>query len=276
MSGATNASRGVSRKAASTSRSLTSQVRNWPLTIFSRCADSVACPEPSKPFEFAPPVAAWRRAGGAPKEWKWRPRPESNRGARICSPLRSHSATRPCRGRSPLAAARRAIASFARAGKARSDATGRGRDRPHGRAAASQEIDRERRQADLHPDLRLQPLDDRHGGEARTTARSRRSSAARMLAHPQRMDEDDRREHRRRRHQRQRGVDRPRPAQAQTDRARTRSRSPESRETNSRWSSSACRRNRAPRRSMTTRPIQKATVDGIRSERHSATTGTRT
>ncbi len=25
----------------------------------------------------------------------WRPRPESNRGARICSPLRSHSATRP-------------------------------------------------------------------------------------------------------------------------------------------------------------------------------------
>jgi hypothetical protein len=25
----------------------------------------------------------------------WRPRPESNRGARICSPLRNHSATRP-------------------------------------------------------------------------------------------------------------------------------------------------------------------------------------
>ena len=32
----------------------------------------------------------------------WRPRPESNRGARICSPLRNHSATRPsgaCRER---------------------------------------------------------------------------------------------------------------------------------------------------------------------------------
>ena len=28
---------------------------------------------------------------------KWRPRPESNRGARICSPLRNHSATRPSR-----------------------------------------------------------------------------------------------------------------------------------------------------------------------------------
>jgi hypothetical protein len=26
---------------------------------------------------------------------RWRPRPESNRGARICSPLRNHSATRP-------------------------------------------------------------------------------------------------------------------------------------------------------------------------------------
>ena len=29
----------------------------------------------------------------------WRPRPESNRGARICSPLRNHSATRPHRSR---------------------------------------------------------------------------------------------------------------------------------------------------------------------------------
>ncbi len=29
------------------------------------------------------------------KENGWRPRPESNRGARICSPLRNHSATRP-------------------------------------------------------------------------------------------------------------------------------------------------------------------------------------
>ena len=28
---------------------------------------------------------------------EWRPRPESNRGARICSPLRNHSATRPSR-----------------------------------------------------------------------------------------------------------------------------------------------------------------------------------
>ena len=34
---------------------------------------------------------------------RWRPRPESNRDARICSPLRNHSATRPsgcgCRGK---------------------------------------------------------------------------------------------------------------------------------------------------------------------------------
>ncbi len=30
---------------------------------------------------------------------RWRPRPESNRGARICSPLRNHSATRPRRDR---------------------------------------------------------------------------------------------------------------------------------------------------------------------------------
>ena len=29
------------------------------------------------------------------RRFYWRPRPESNRGARICSPLRSHSATRP-------------------------------------------------------------------------------------------------------------------------------------------------------------------------------------
>lgn len=27
--------------------------------------------------------------------WQWRPRPELNRGTRICSPLRHHSATRP-------------------------------------------------------------------------------------------------------------------------------------------------------------------------------------
>ena len=31
------------------------------------------------------------------RKGKWRPRPESNRGARICSPLRNHSATRPFR-----------------------------------------------------------------------------------------------------------------------------------------------------------------------------------
>ena len=35
----------------------------------------------------------------------WRPRPESNRGARICSPLRNHSATRPIEQRPPRAAA---------------------------------------------------------------------------------------------------------------------------------------------------------------------------
>jgi hypothetical protein len=42
----------------------------------------------------------------------WRPRPESNRGARICSPLRSHSATRPTEAEFALAP--RAIASFER------------------------------------------------------------------------------------------------------------------------------------------------------------------
>lgn len=33
---------------------------------------------------------------------RWRPRPESNRGARICSPLRNHSATRPRSAAAPL------------------------------------------------------------------------------------------------------------------------------------------------------------------------------
>lgn len=35
-----------------------------------------------------------RREDGLMVE-NWRPRPESNRGTRICSPLRNHSATRP-------------------------------------------------------------------------------------------------------------------------------------------------------------------------------------
>lgn len=44
-------------------------------------------------------IARFRECGN---QWRyrrvdWRPRPESNRGARICSPLRSHSATRPRR-----------------------------------------------------------------------------------------------------------------------------------------------------------------------------------
>jgi hypothetical protein len=43
----------------------------------------------SSPFKSA---AADRYGTG-----RWRPRPESNRGARICSPLRNHSATRPSR-----------------------------------------------------------------------------------------------------------------------------------------------------------------------------------
>ena len=34
-----------------------------------------------------------------PHQGIWRPRPESNRCARICSPLRNHSATWPCLGR---------------------------------------------------------------------------------------------------------------------------------------------------------------------------------
>src|SRR5918998_4306107 len=36
-----------------------------------------------------------RRREIGPRRGMWRPRPESNRGARICSPLRHHSATRP-------------------------------------------------------------------------------------------------------------------------------------------------------------------------------------
>src|SRR6185436_11424167 len=39
----------------------------------------------------------WDANCSAPGKCGWRPRPESNRGARICSPLRSHSATRPTR-----------------------------------------------------------------------------------------------------------------------------------------------------------------------------------
>ena len=48
---------------------------------------------------------ALRRASGDQRgeisraQSAWRPRPESNRGARICSPLRNHSATRPSAGR---------------------------------------------------------------------------------------------------------------------------------------------------------------------------------
>src|SRR5262249_17825037 len=54
-----------------------------------------------------PPFAALRR-GSLRQEWLaepklrssegWRPRPELNRGTRICSPLRHHSATWPSRG----------------------------------------------------------------------------------------------------------------------------------------------------------------------------------
>src|SRR5688572_30978512 len=42
--------------------------------------------------------AAWRKpfvGGGSKEKENWRPRPESNRRARICSPLRHHSATWP-------------------------------------------------------------------------------------------------------------------------------------------------------------------------------------
>ena len=42
-------------------------------------------------------TACWRHAG-----WNWRRGPESNRCTRICSPLRSHSATAPALGRKPL------------------------------------------------------------------------------------------------------------------------------------------------------------------------------
>ncbi len=55
--------------------SFTSNVRSWLSTIVRRaCAKSTM---------------------NCPQEEEWRPRPESNRGARICSPLRNHSATRP-------------------------------------------------------------------------------------------------------------------------------------------------------------------------------------
>src|SRR5690606_39727209 len=67
-------------------------VRSWPSTIFSRCAANSTV--------MAQPVflAAGDRKDPAAfiSLPRWRPRPESNRGARICSPLRNHSATRPC------------------------------------------------------------------------------------------------------------------------------------------------------------------------------------
>ncbi len=46
----------------------------------------------------APVNRASRATGLAGKSLlkQWRPRPESNRGARICNPLRHHSATGPC------------------------------------------------------------------------------------------------------------------------------------------------------------------------------------
>ncbi len=40
-------------------------------------------------------TSRWFRAFIVFSGFYWRPRPESNRGARICSPLRNHSATRP-------------------------------------------------------------------------------------------------------------------------------------------------------------------------------------
>jgi hypothetical protein len=62
---------------------------------------------PSKRAARFDPNASGRASVNALKSGGiWRPRPESNRGRRICSPLRDHSATRPCRS----IEARRAVA----------------------------------------------------------------------------------------------------------------------------------------------------------------------
>ena len=90
-------------------------------------------------------IAQRRRPGLKPvgrrtaRSEKWRPRPESNRGARICSPLRNHSATRPP-ARAPSIAEHAAEFNRARAAVARAplqacrrSATARRRDRRHRR-----------------------------------------------------------------------------------------------------------------------------------------------
>jgi hypothetical protein len=46
-----------------------------------------------------PSIIRGKQASPRENSRRWRPRPESNRGARICSPLRNHSATRPRRDR---------------------------------------------------------------------------------------------------------------------------------------------------------------------------------
>jgi hypothetical protein len=46
---------------------------------------------------WSPGLRGRQPRGPSKHDEYWRPRPESNRGARICSPLRNHSATRPTR-----------------------------------------------------------------------------------------------------------------------------------------------------------------------------------
>ena len=187
-SGATKASRGVSRNAANRSRSLTSQMRSWPLTIFSRCAAAIPCRQSrQQPFAIAPPRLrmATPPADAAEVNFEWRPRPESNRGARICSPLRSHSATRPCRGRSPRRSGagyskfRRAPARREFRGRRGFNASAQGECRESG---SSREIDGERRHSRLVTQgCGSKPLDDRDRGEARKSDASRRWSARRSF-----------------------------------------------------------------------------------------------
>ena len=180
-----------------------------------------------------------RRAAIAPtNRCLWRPRPESNRGARICSPLRSHSATRPCQsGRPPR---RGAIASFAAPpqgvicanGSRHARAGSRVRPRPMASERQSEKIGRDRDEADLDPELRLQPFAQSRRRRARTRRRVAAMVAARNFHHPQRMNEHHRREHHRRR---RRASARRSPATAgagRRGRARRRSTARESRETN--------------------------------------------
>jgi hypothetical protein len=91
----------------------------WARHTFDRCSGraQVAPPSPGAAWPMAQDslsiacgaigILKWQEAGLVLHDngacGSWRPRPDSNRSTRICSPLRSHSATRPWAAYSPSA-----------------------------------------------------------------------------------------------------------------------------------------------------------------------------